>query len=721
MIASLFWRRIPILVCLGLTSATGFAQSWLKTTPREAHDIHGTTGQWVAYPTIQLPVGMQYWIHSTGRIMTEGSTSNYADAHYYNGFLASGLAQVGLQVQYNATQFAFLQVQSAALPSGSHDYIDRIASAGTPLSFRFFDSQEYPGTKPYYADNSGLIHVEVAQATPELVVKADTLFFGDVDMRSPLVLYDSVESIGTDPFVVDRVQITGSPDFTINSAERGVASFQIGEQKTNSFGIQFAPTQLGNSQAVLHIISSSAFYSRDRDRTIVLIGIGHGPVIQAVIDTIHFGLVPINATRTKVGTFRNVGDRDGTITTIAFQAPSPFSSSDTKPIPAGATIDVSVDFHPTTGGYWLSRGDLVIDNGFRSVAFYADGFAATGESTVTPDTLFFGGVVVGRSRTLPAFVTNTGTTDFGIPSYALANSIDFSVAGRSAFTLTPGTTERYDVTFSPAVKTGLAHVGYLTINFDDGQPSKTVVLIGYDHEPIVGTVKIGRKYWALPNENVTVAQELTTSVAGAADSVRHFTETVSYDPRLLDLISVERGELLSTDWALASATLSLGSVQIVANSTGAALTGPGELLLFTFHVHADAPFWATSEFPQTNLVFGTGGEPIMSAEPGLLRIRSECTPTYVESGANGSGIIHHSAEAVGNEIRYAIGGDASASVRLQVYNELGDLVRVLVSDVESPGGHSARLDRATMPSGIYTFVLESDGIIRDIKRLILTR
>jgi hypothetical protein len=111
----------------------------------------------------------------------------------------------------------------------------------------------------------------------------------------------------------------------------------------------------------------------------------------------------------------------------------------------------------------------------------------------------------------------------------------------------------------------------------------------------------------------------------------------------------------------------------------------------------------------------------MSAEPGLLRIRSECTPTYVESGANGSGIIHHSAEAVGNEIRYAIGGDASASVRLQVYNELGDLVRVLVSDVESPGGHSARLDRATMPSGIYTFVLESDGIIRDIKRLILTR
>lgn len=716
-----FWGRIIILTVLTVTSSSSFAQSWLKTTPREAHDIPGTTGQWVAYPTIQLPTGMQYWIHSTGRTMTEGTTSNYADAHYYNGFLASGLAQVGLQVEYNATQFDFLQVRSGSFPSGAHDYIDRLTSAGTPLSFRFFDSQEYPGTKPYYADNSGLIHVEVAQGSPELVVKSDTIYFGDVDMRAPLVLYDSVESIGADPFIVDRVYITGSSNFTIASAERGVASFQIAEEKTNSFGIQFAPTQLGYQEALLHIVSSSAFYPRDRDRTIVLIGIGHGPVIQAVTDTIHFGLVPINSTRTKVGTFRNIGDSDGSITSVTFPASSPFASSDTKPIPAGATVDVSVDFHPISGGYWLRRGNLVIDNGFRSITFYADGTAATGQSTVTPDTLFFGGVVVGRSRTLPAFATNTGVTDFGIPSYALANSIDFSVAGRSAFTLTAGSTERYDVTFSPAVQTGLPHVGYLTINFDDGQPSKTVVLIGYDHEPIVGEVMIGRKYWALPNDNVTVAQELTTSVAGAADSVRHFTETVGYDPRLLDLISVERGELLSRDWALASATLSLGSVQIVANSNGSALTGPGELLLFTFHVHADAPFWATSEFPQTNLVFGTGGEPVMTAEPGLLRIRSECTPTYVESGATGTGIIHHSAEAIGNEIRYSVGGGTSAAVALRVYNALGEIVSVLVNDNEAPGNHSVHLDRGSLPSGVYTFVLQSDGTIRDIKRLILTR
>jgi hypothetical protein len=710
------------IVTLGISSAA-IAQTWLQTTPREAHDIPGSTGQWVDFPTVQLATGMEYAIHSTGRTLVQSPKTDYADAHYYDGALrlASGLVQVGIQVKYNLAQSDFLQVRSPAPFSASHDYQDRLASAGTPLSFRFFDTQEYPGSKPYYSDNLDSIHIEVAQATAQLIVKTDTLDFGDVDMRSPRVLQDSVESIGTDPFVVDTVYVSGSPDFHITFAERGVSKFSIQEEQTNGFAIEFAPTVLGRQEAILHVRSRSAF-GLDKDRQIVLIGIGHGPIVQAIIDTIHFGTTPPNIAKQKSGKFINIGDRSAAITDVSFNSGTVFWSSDHKSVSPGDTIDVLANFQPPVPGYYLSAARLTLDSGWKDIPFYADGTAASGQATVHPDTLDFGYVTVGSAKSLPAFVTNSGITDFQIVGHNVTNTADFSVAGGAMVTLTSGSTEQYGVTFSPASSTGVIHTGTLTFTFDDGQPPKTIILIGREHLPITGALRIRRNYWAMPDANIVVTQDLLTSVGGALDSVRRFTETISFDPNLLDLNSVSRGKILSTDWNLASASISLGVVQIIANSTGYALTGPGELLQFAFHVHADAPFWDTSEFPQTSIVFGTGVEPLMTAQTGLLRIRNSCTPTFLESGGHSTGIIGHSLGASGGELVYSIGDDVppGSQFSLRAYNELGIPSAVLADGDAVQGEYSVDMRRSALSAGVYAFVLEVNGTVRDVRRLIIT-
>ncbi len=57
------------------------------------------------------------------------------------------------------------------------------------------------------------------------------------------------------------------------------------------------------------------------------------------------------------------------------------------------------------------------------------------------------------------------------------------------------------------------------------------------------------------------------------------------------------------------------------------------------------------------------------------------------------------------EIDYSLA--TSAPVSLSVYNELGQQVSTIVSDVQSAGGHSAIFNTGTLPDGIYYYTLQS--------------
>lgn len=62
----------------------------------------------------------------------------------------------------------------------------------------------------------------------------------------------------------------------------------------------------------------------------------------------------------------------------------------------------------------------------------------------------------------------------------------------------------------------------------------------------------------------------------------------------------------------------------------------------------------------------------------------------------------------------------NSNVELKVYNELGQLVNVLVNDVMSPGSYNVTFDASSLPSGVYFYSLKA-GEFRDTKRLVLIK
>jgi len=58
-------------------------------------------------------------------------------------------------------------------------------------------------------------------------------------------------------------------------------------------------------------------------------------------------------------------------------------------------------------------------------------------------------------------------------------------------------------------------------------------------------------------------------------------------------------------------------------------------------------------------------------------------------------------------LTYHIPGEGT--VKIEVYNSLGEKVAVLVNKVRQEGKHSVEFSRQNMPSGIYTFRLEFTG------------
>ena len=64
-------------------------------------------------------------------------------------------------------------------------------------------------------------------------------------------------------------------------------------------------------------------------------------------------------------------------------------------------------------------------------------------------------------------------------------------------------------------------------------------------------------------------------------------------------------------------------------------------------------------------------------------------------------------------IRYSVPSDGH--VRLAVYDMLARRVATLVDEVQTSGAYVATFNGSTLPSGLYTYVLEANGTV--LKRM----
>lgn len=162
---------------------------------------------------------------------------------------------------------------------------------------------------------------------------------------------------------------------------------------------------------------------------------------------------------------------------------------------------------------------------------------AASQLTITPSTVRFGDVIVGQSETLPAVVTNAGTSSFTL-STITGSTGEYTVNYPSLpLTLSPGQSTTLQITFNPTV-TGTAdgtiaiNGGTASVNLHGyGTLIKTLASnpasVSFGNVPDGGTSKAYVTLTNTRNGNVNIASELTK---GAAFSAIGFSTPLTLTP-----------------------------------------------------------------------------------------------------------------------------------------------------------------------------------------------
>lgn len=717
-----------LLIVASVLFASGVLAQWVPwqvVTPRQRLDVTGK-GETVTFPLVDLPAGMVYRVHTEERV--DVGDGGISDARYYVKIIpiAPPTIPVCLKMQYDvASEDWFNSGVAPAIQSGyqsNHIYDALVTSRGVPLAFRFYDRQDPPAA--YYDDNSGRIVVEVSRETPGLAVKYDTLDFGTVAVGQSNVMIDSIQGYGKG-YQLDNTYLTGNiAPFSVVS-ERTVP-FGI-KDATNEFQFTFSPTVIGRQEAHFHLISSSAFGS-DQDRIIVLIGNGARAQVTALTDTLDFGTITVNTTKTLDAIFANTGNLDATIQSVQVTpVGQPFSATGVPlAVVVAGQATMPVTFAPLASGQYFAAVDAQLDDGSR-VRVFAKGAAGIGKPVFDRDTLFFDTVIIGMSQVLTTTMRNLGDLNSDLTATNSTNSNpEFSIIGNPGpFTKTYGSGEVYTVTFSPSthIPNYGVHTGVFTLFFTDQGP-KSVYFFGYDHLALEGLLVIDSHYYVNPGKEVIVKQYLKSDLTGTLNPARQLSQTITYDQTYFDLVGIEKGAIISSpEWSLASTTTP-GQVNISIGTATSRFTTGGELLKLRFRAKPDAPVDAYTYLPQTGIDFGGLIEPLAASRRGKITIADICTPVRMTAGALGTYIEQNNPNPFNptTNIKFSVGDDAAGAqqVSLRVYDAAGRLVKVLVDEPKTSGVYQLTFDASELPSGVYMYSFRS-GDYTVMKKMIVAK
>jgi hypothetical protein len=575
---------------------------------------------------------------------------------------------------------------------------------------RVFDRNEPPDN--YYTDNSGDITVEVARETPGISVWRDTLRFPATRAGFAVTLPDSIYGFGYYGYQLESTTITGSGASAFSVVSERTVPFGLKDQ-TNEFKVTFRPSASGNFTASLHLHSSTAF-GADQDRIIYLIGDGAQAAITLTPDTLKFGTLSVNQSKTLPLTILNSGNVSATATGVTMTPSTMPYAVNGLPVTVAAAGQafINVTFTPPATGNYEAKFDLAFDDG-STKTFYAEGAAGIGVASFDPgDTLDFGKVVIGLSNTLQSKMTNTGTADLFMTSGVVnsANPNEYSAVGNTGpYKYTPGSAEVYNFTFSPNVHIPGIHSGSFTMNIV-GQGPKTIYFIGTDHERQQAILFISPNYYIHAGDEITVSQFLQSDLSGTITPIKTLDEVITYDATLFDFVRAERGSLIAGSGWNFVATPTLGQVAIGISNANNGFTSGGELVRITFKAHVNAPVDSYTDLVQTGINFSNSIEPVAIAQNGRIVISDVCTPVRLKQGGAASYIdkAYPNPSSSLAKIGYSVGTgpEEMQTVRLRLFNEMGLYMGTLINEKKLPGYYVYYFNAGDYPNGTYTYTYE---------------
>jgi hypothetical protein len=318
-----------------------------------------------------------------------------------------------------------------------------------------------------------------------LVVSSPSLDFRTVVVGSSAARTDTILNPTASSITITQAVVTGA-GFQVTGP---ALPLTIASGQTATLSVTYSPQTGGNVSGAV-TISSTAPVSF---LTVSLSGAGVAAGQLTVNpSTIGFGKVPVGHSKIESGTLTNYGRTDLTISHVMVNRSDFQVSSLNLPLtlaPSHST-SFSVTFKPKSSGSAngmisisicvsppISRGHK---HGPRKTETMTVPVTGTGtvpaQLTLTPASLSFGSVHVGRSRTLSETLTNNGGSSVTISQATVAGA-GFSASGLSLpATLAAGQRATFNVMFAP--QSGGAASGSLSITSDASSPAPDVSLSG---------------------------------------------------------------------------------------------------------------------------------------------------------------------------------------------------------------------------------------------------
>ena len=268
-----------------------------------------------------------------------------------------------------------------------------------------------------------------------------------------------------------------NPAFTVGTSTPTLPATLTAGQ-TIQVPITFAPTTPGLASSTLNLTTSAGSVSFG------LSGNGVSATAQLAVapTSLDFGQVAVDSpTTTTSATFTNVGATSLTVTSVSSpQAPFSISGQPTSNLTLlpNSSFTATIGFAPTAVGTFKST--VTVTSTAGTVSLPLTGIGATAPKLViTPQSLKFGKVAVGKKVTLKFTVANTG----GSPLTITRSKPPIAGVGFTATTslaegtvIPPGTKLIETVIFSPKTKKNVNDSW--SLNGDDGGGVKNVTFSG---------------------------------------------------------------------------------------------------------------------------------------------------------------------------------------------------------------------------------------------------
>jgi len=323
-------------------------------------------------------------------------------------------------------------------------------------------------------------------AQQNLTLLNSTLNFGTVVAGGNATLSDTIANSSTTSATITSASSSNS-SFTVTSA----LPLSIAPGQAATLGVAFAPQSSGKPSGTVTLMTGSGQLQIAVSGTVVSAG-----SLSSTPASLSFGNVVLGKSQTQSVSITNSGGSPVTVTQASVSSSIFTINGLTLPLSLspGQSASLSVLFTPNAPGN--VSGSIALGgtaslsvaqtskgqsrNVSASVSMSGDGIAS-GQLNLSPGSIDFGNVQVGKTQSQSATLTNSGGNTVTV-SQAVAAGSGYSFSGLSLpVTLAAGQSVNFSATFAP--KTGGTATGSVVFTSDATNPSLSLPLSGVGNVP----------------------------------------------------------------------------------------------------------------------------------------------------------------------------------------------------------------------------------------------